>query len=230
MSAQKFHRMKQKITGSLIGCALALLAPQIVQAQGTMNVVSNLDQVSAGSLAVGSNSWLALTFTTGNDPNGFLLDSIQLGMTGATANPTNFTVAVYSQGAFPNALSFGSSLGTLNGSLNPVAGGVYTYTPASTLFLSPNTDFVIELTAGTAVANGAYDWSYTSSKTLNNSNGWGVEGLFTSSDGSIWHYNLSDITPLFAINVTDAPEPGVLSLFGLGGLAFLWHLRKSKEQ
>jgi hypothetical protein len=32
----------------------------------------------------------------------------------------------------------------------------------------------------------------------------------------------------FAISVTDVPEQGVLSLSGLGGLAFLWYRRKSK--
>jgi len=223
--------MKQKITGSLIGCALALLAPQIVQAQGTMNVLSNLDQTSAGSLAVGSDSWLASDFFTGTNASGYMLDSIQLGMAGASGSPNEFTVMLYSSFALETGLiNPGSSLGTLNGSLNPIAGGTFTYTPASNLTLSPNTAYFIVLTAGTTVVNGAYewDWIYPSMSYNPNGNWYGGGSEFKAGSGSLgsWGY-LGEYYPQYAITATAIPEPGVLGLFGLGSLCFLWHRRKA---
>ena len=54
--------MKKTILNGIITIAVALLSSQFVQAQGTMTYLSNVDQASAGSLAVGSDSWVA-----GND-------------------------------------------------------------------------------------------------------------------------------------------------------------------
>jgi hypothetical protein len=177
---------------------------------------------------VGSDSWLAADFFTGTNASGYTLNSVQLAMTVASGTPSGFTVMLYSEvgitGVFP-----GSSLGTLDGSLNPTTAGVYTYTPASNLTLSPSTDYFIVLTAGTTVANGAYGWSVTSTSSHGyNSYNWDGETLFAnSSDGLKWNYNLSTYGQ-FAINATAIPEPGVLGLFGFGGLAFLWHRRKLK--
>jgi hypothetical protein len=140
----------------IIMFVLGLLIQQIAKAQGTMTYLSSLSQTSAGSLAVGSNSWLASDFFTGTNADGYSLDSIQLGMADASGNPNGFTVMLYTAivkaGSFP-----GSSLGTLDGSLNPTTAGVYTHIPASSLTLSPGTEYFIVLTAGTALANGAYD-------------------------------------------------------------------------
>ena len=141
----------------IIMLALALLTQQTIQAQGTMTYLSNVDQASAGSLAVGSDSWLAAPFRTGSNASGYLLNSIQLGMTDASGNPSGLTVMLYSM-AVSSALP-GHSLGTLDGSLNPVTGGIFAYTPTGNLTLSPNEYYFIVLTAGTTVANGAYDWS-----------------------------------------------------------------------
>ncbi len=220
--------MKTNIAG-LIGFALALLAPQIVQAQGTMMVLSNFDQTTAGGLAVGSDSWLYEGFITGTNFSGYVLNSIQLEMAGGSGNPSNFMVMIYNNP--PAGIAPGSSIGTLNGSLNPVAGGIFTYTPASSITLSRNSMYFIVLTAGTTIANGAYEWNYTSTESYNPNSGWSGTGNFSSaSDGSDYlNYNyLSGDYAQYAINVTDAPEPGVLGLFGLGGLAFVWHRRKSK--
>jgi hypothetical protein len=217
---QQTTYMKTSITLCSIFLTAALLSPRIVEAQAT-TYVSNLAQTSTGSLVVGSNSWMASLFTTGNNAVGYVLNSIQLGMT----DPSGFTVMLYSEvgitGAFP-----GSSLDTLDGSLNPVTGGIFTYTPASTLTLSPATFYFIVLTAGTAIASGAYDWSLTIPNSYNPSGGWSAGGVAKSSDGS--HWLLSSGSPQFAINATPIPEPEVLGLFGLGGLAFLWHRRKAK--
>ena len=77
---------------------------------------------------------------------------------GLFQNPSGFTVAIYPVYGFPDApASLGSSLGTLNGSADPSTAGVYSYTPTSSLTLLPNAGYFAVLTAGTAVADGAYE-------------------------------------------------------------------------
>jgi hypothetical protein len=207
---------------------VSVLAPQITQAQGTI-YLSNLGQPSAGSMAVGSNSWLAAGFQTGRNPGGYVLNSVQLGMVDASGNPSDFTVMIYGEhnGPPPPAIQPVSSLGTLNGSTDPATGGIFTYTPASDLTLSPGIYFIV-LTAGTAVANGAYEWSLAVANSYNPSGGWSsLGGVWTSSDGSFWNVPIAGY-PQFAINATPIPEPGVLSMFGLGGLFIAWLRPKAK--
>jgi hypothetical protein len=220
--------MKTSIRGGILVLAVALLVPQTVRAQGTLAYLSNVGQASSGSVTVGSDLWLAALFGTGNNAGGYTLDSIQLGMADALGNPSNFTVMLYSEIPL-GAILPGNKFGTLDGSLNPTTAGVYTFTPVLNLTLSPNTDYFIVLTAGTTVANGAYGWSYASAISYNPTGGWGsYGGIWSSGNGSTWNSPAAG-NPQFAINATAIPEPGVLGLFGLGGLAFLWHRRKAKS-
>jgi hypothetical protein len=215
--------MKKLIINSIIVLLLGVLSPQLIRAQGTITYLSNLEQPSAGSDAVGSNSWLAVDFTTGPNANGYMLNSIQLGMTDASGNPAGFEVMIYNKGGFiSGGILPGSSVGTLDGSLSPVAGGVFTYTPDSGLTLSPSTDYFIVLTAGTVIANGAYDWSVASANFYNPNGGWhSPGGVLTSSNGSSWSFN--PIVAQFAINATAIPEPSAtcLILFGSGVLFYV---------
>jgi hypothetical protein len=194
--------------------------------------MSNLGQPSSGSLAVGSDSWLAVAFVTGTNTGGYMLNSIQLGMTDASGNPNGFTAMLY-YGESPGGPLPVSSLGTLSGSTDPLTGGIYTYTPASSLTLSPSTIYFIVLTAGTTVANGAYEWSYVNTSSYNPSDSWAGGFAFGSSDGSLYSWRpLGDYPPgsfsQYAIDATAVPEPGVFGLFGLGGLFLAWHRRKAK--
>jgi hypothetical protein len=209
--------MKNLIINGIVIWMVAF-APQITQAQGTI-YLSSLSQTSTGSASVGSDSWLAEPFETGNDASGYVLNSIQLGMTDASGNPSGFTVMVYTRDNNPGGVFPGSSLATLNGSLNPVTSGVYTYADDSNITLSPQTFYFIMLTAGTSVANGAYSWS-ESAYPPNSIGVWNEgNGIFKSSNGiSGW-----SVTPYLgigqlAINATAVPEPGGLCLFVLGGL------------
>ena len=218
--------MKAIINGIIV-VALALLPPRTVQAQGTITYLSNLGQASAGSLGVGSDSWYAALFFTGTNPSGYELDSIQLEMADASGNPNGFTAMLYSA-SFGSGIAPGNSLGTLDGSVNPAMGGIFTYTPISNLTLSRNTPYFIVLSSGTAVADGAYGWSFVGTYSYSQNGGWRTfANIFQSSNGSSWTSATSSDAQ-FAINATAVPEPGVLGLIGLGGLAFLWHRRQSK--
>jgi PEP-CTERM motif len=209
----------------IIFFAVALLSPHLVQAQG-ITYLSNLGQPSAGSDAVGSDSWDAVLFQTGNNTAGYTLDSVQLALADATGNPGGFTAMIYSvvwtSGPFP-----GSSLGTLAGSLSPISAGIYSYAPTTSFTLPPNTPYFLVLTAETAVSNGAYEWDYANSPSYNPIGGWGWGDAESSVDGTSWNPRGSYFQ--FAINATAVPEPGVLSLLGLGGLCFLWHRRKKVD-
>jgi hypothetical protein len=114
--------------------------------------------------------------------------AFRLAITDASGNPSGFTAMLYDHifgGPFPDP---GSSLVTLNGSLNPVTGGIFTYTPASNFTLSRSTIYYIVLTAETAVANGAYDWSYVGANSYNPSGDWvDFVDVSTSSDASSWN-------------------------------------------
>ena len=225
MTAHQTKQSKTYMKSIIVFLAVAVAAPQTIYAQGTI-YLSNLDQPSAGSLAAGSHSWLAAIFHTGTNAGGYMLDSIQLAMADASGNPGGFTVMVYA----PDAGSYfpGHNLGTLSGSLNPVTSGIYTYTPATSLTLAPRGDYSIVLTAGTPVANGAYGWSYAGINSYNPSGGWLCRGLWTSGNGSPPWIGSGGAFPQFAIYATAVPEPGVLSLFVLGGFFLVWHRRKAK--
>ena len=96
---------------------------------------------------------------TGTNAGGYLLNSIQLAMADASGTPSGFTVMLYAYPAAGGICSRGSSLGTLNGSLDPVT-AAFTLIPRLQPSRYRQTPYFIVLTAGTAVANGAYEWSY----------------------------------------------------------------------
>jgi hypothetical protein len=205
-----------------------LFIPQITQAQGT-TYVSNLSDPSTGSSPVGSDSWFAADFITGTNASGYVLNSVQLAMMDASGSPSGFRVMLYSDVIFGCGDIPGNSLGTLSGSTDPSTANTYTYTDDSDTTLSPNTVYYIVLTAGTAVANGPYEWSVTSTPSPGYSSyHWGGEVAFLhSSNGSSWN-NIDGTYGQFALTATAIPEPGVSGLLGLSGLGFLWHRRKAK--
>jgi hypothetical protein len=225
--------MRKTIISGIIVGALGLLASQALQAQGTM-YLSNLDQPSVGSLAVGSNSWMAGIFIVGQNPGGYVLNSVELAMNNAAGNPSGLQAMIYISGS--GGGTPGASIGTLTCSLDPVSTGVYTFTPAEPITLLPGGGYSIVLTSGTAVADGAYEWSYGSANSYNSSGGWytllgGAAGAWTSSNGlpGYWNrYARGSAFPQFAIEATAVPEPGVLSLIVLGGLHLIWHRRRAK--
>jgi hypothetical protein len=208
------------------------LIQQATQAQGIL-YLSNLGQTPTGNNPVGDHWQVASEVFTGNNANGYLLDAVELEMADASGTPNGFTVMLYSAHSnVPTAGGFspGSSLGTLTGSDNPSTAGIYSYSPVSSLTLSPNTYYFIVLTAGTSVENETYEWSVTDPNSYNPTDNWGAGGVwFTRSPtGSGWSYNSSD-APEFALTATAIPEPSALSLLLLGGGVFLY-VRTRKQR
>jgi PEP-CTERM motif len=208
--------MRKIINGAIV-LIVTLFAQQNVKAQGTITYLSNLGQPSSGSDTIGSDSWVAARFFTGNNGSGYILNSVQLAMADASGSPSGFTVMLYTMSLIKIAPQ--NSIGTLTGSDNPSTAGIYTYTDDSNIILSPGTTYFIVLTAGTTIANGAYEWSLAGANSYNPSGGWAGDGGFvdTSSNGSSW--NESTVAfPQFAINATAIPEPSssFLLLFGSG--------------
>ena len=131
-------------------------------------------------------------------------------MANATDNPNNLTAMLYS-GVDVLAPRPKSYLVTLDGTANPSTAAVYTYTSGSNFLLSPSTWYFIVLTAGTSVADGAYNWSYGSRFGYVRSGGWlNDSGIYQSSDGSSWTLaGGSDWDAQFAITATAIPEPSM---------------------
>jgi hypothetical protein len=204
-----------------IALVVGLSGPQLVEAQGTL-CLSSLGLTSAGTASVASNSWLGVDFQTGTNAGGYLLNSVQLSLGDASGNPSGFTAMIYAGGNYPAGGDLGSNICTLSGSLEPVTAGIYTYSPASTLILSPREFYFVVLTASTPVADGVFAWSVTSTFAPTVSGGWyGDNGCFASSDGLYWNGGgLPHQYAQFAIYATDlpVPEPSTFALLALGGL------------
>ncbi len=215
----------------IITMVIGLLTQQLTQAQGTV-YFSSLNLTLTGSHPIGSDSWLAAGFGTGNNVGGFVLNSVQLGMIDASGSPNGFTVMIYSQSPFGGAILPGNSLGALDGSANPSTAGIYTYTPTANIFLSANTGYFVVLTAGTTVANGAYSWS-ESAFPPSSSGGWGaaINGVLGSSNGtSGWSYTPYLGIAQFSITATAIPEPSSAFLLLLGSGVFVYVRRAFQRE
>ena len=213
--------MKKLIIDGTIVLTVALLSPQVTQAQGT-TYISNLGQYTDGSLTVGSDSWVGNEFVVGNNAGGYVLNSVQLQMATAAGNPSGFSVMIYQNyaGPIPGYIGFHippNIITTLVGPSNPSTAGIYTYTPPASLTLTRGYIDSIVLTSGTTVADGSYSWS-EGIPLYYGLNGWySADAIAQSSDGgSTWSDSFSySIYPQFAINATAIPEPGVSGLLGM---------------
>ena len=86
--------MSKTIISSILASVFALLSPETLPAHGT-TYLSNLNQPSVGSLAVGSNSWVASIFVVGNNPGGYILNSVELALSNATGDPSGLKAMIY---------------------------------------------------------------------------------------------------------------------------------------
>jgi hypothetical protein len=205
--------------------AAGLFVSSIAQAQGTL-YVSNLGQTPTGSMAVGSDSWIAQEFFTGTNSGGYALNAVQLLMDAASGNPGGFAVSIYNN-SISNPLSPASNIGSLSGP-DPSTGGIFTYT-VSGLALSPSTLYFVVVTAASSVAQGAYTWSAATDGPQSGVNHWSIFGVYdTSADGLNWEtYRNFDFQ--LGIYATAIPEPSAVSLLLLGGGLWLFARRAGRK-
>lgn len=192
----------------------------------SMTFLSNLNEPSVGGIAVGLNSQLASSFTTGDNVRGYRLDSVQLQMGQPNGNPNNFYVSIYRPARSEGP---GSLLATLSGAL-PLTSGIFTYS-APDVLLSPLSRYWLVVRSDTPVANGFFSYNLTSSSNFVSGEGWSMRsGYDLSTDGINW--SVAANTPLqFAINASVVPEPSSFVLLGLAGsLLFTRLARKSRSK
>ena len=213
--------MKQFLIGSAIVFAVTLCVSRITYAQGT-TYLSSLQGGTSGFVTVASDYWLALSFETGTNAGGYLLNSVQLKMFQASSNASGFAVTLY---ASTRTNVFGKPIndfGSLVGSDNPSTHGIYTYT-ASGVTLGSSTYYFIVLTAATASATGVYQLDAGGSP--NSIGGWDTGFNYYSADnGASW--SIFQPGGQFAINATAIPEPSA-SWFLLLGFGVVIYARRT---
>jgi hypothetical protein len=222
MKAGYRTRIKTLISGIIV-LTIGLFVQQTTQAQET-TYLSNLG-ASIGSVPIGSDSWLGMEFETGRSTNGYTLNSIQLEMADASGNPNGFTVIIEPL-LGPEGPFTGGSLGSFGGSTNPATSGIYTYTPIDNITLSPTNVYFIILTAGTSIADGAYNWSIGTSHPASDDVYWGAASAIAKFNNGYGPPTLYSNDGQYAINATAVPEPNALGLFSICILIFCWRINR----
>lgn len=206
----------------LLIATFGIFAPGHLLAQ--ILYVSNLADADDSGVACDGGSWDAAAFTTGGNPGGYSLDSVQIAIDGIlVTDGSGFTLSLYAN----NAGQPGTSLGVLSGSSNPSVAGTYTYT-ASSLTLTASTSYWIVGQAATAFPNGSFLWGDTTSSSYTSSGGWTINNAtrdISHDNGSTW--TATSVSLLrFDVTATAVPEPQTLALAGLGLAAAFLHRRK----
>lgn len=165
--------------------------------------VSNLADSSAADGLVEQTDWFASSFETGTDPLGYELNSIRVDLDEFTGAASGFSVSLFSD----NGGKPGTSLGTLSGSADPVAGGIYTYI-TSGIALSPSTPYWIVSATASAEPTGFY-WAITTSTTDSTSDGWSIDNMdmrVSHNQGGSWG-SANPGAGQFSVTATSVPEP-----------------------
>ncbi|HEY5042102.1 MAG TPA: PEP-CTERM sorting domain-containing protein [Verrucomicrobiae bacterium] len=219
--------MKKILITAVLFASLSAMTPSILDAQGIV-YVSNLGDTPTGSAAVGSDSWIAQTFITGTNVDGYSLSSVELLLNTPSGNPSGFSISVYSISGnsqtptFPGAVPQ-VSIGSFSGP-DPTTAGIFDYTTPG-IALSASTWYVVLVTATTPINQGAYIWSAANSITTGS---FDIENsYFSSHDGSSWTWVPRQNIFQMAIYASPIPEPETGAMLVLGMAAFgIWRLRR----
>ncbi|MGP0063897.1 MAG: choice-of-anchor R domain-containing protein [Isosphaeraceae bacterium] len=200
------------------GVLLTMLALSIIRppSAGASTVVlsDNITGVATGGLEAATGSiWLASSFSTGGASD--TLDSVTLLLENPVAG--NATVSIYTDGG----LQPGTLVGTLTSPSSYLGPLVETRFTADGITLSADTTYWVVLQA----AGGEFDWAWASS---DSGTGVGFTDTWASSTdaGNSWFAFVGpDSYPLQMIVSATVPEPGSMTLLGLGAGLVLLHRR-----
>lgn len=187
-------------------------------------IVSNLgESVDSGSSFSFNGEWSATSFTTGANPQGYMLNSATVNI----QNPINasaFFASIFSSTGTPSQAPLqppGSQVanGALSGASVPTT-GLNTYA-ATNLTLAPNTTYWLVLGKGPGGSFGGFTWRATISDNQSSTDGWTIGDVirFTSDSGASW--GQGGAAGLFSIDADAIPEPTSLALasVALGAIA-----------
>lgn len=221
-------------TNAAYGLALRTIFAAVVIELGSCSVArpqsqlvaSNLSESTVRTKEIAQDSWVAVTFTTGTNPNGYSLDSIQLSMGESTGSPDGFNLSLYAvvPGGTIGSPDFDRNLGDLSGS-DPLSEGVFSYS-AFGLTLAPSTSYFVVATSSTSAEIGAFQWNVPSSGAYDSIEDWTMVGARLESDnGADW----STVRGLlqYGVSATAIPEPSTLVLLGCGALFAAIRLRRA---
>jgi PEP-CTERM motif len=232
-------KMKSFITGGILVLAVAL-APQIVRAQPFTNL--NFESptiITSSPSGYGFNfgtaripgwttygSYFTRTFESGGDPTIVLFNNQGLDSASVSLVGTNYwTPAI--QGNY-SVLLFGGTFAyqQVNNTTNGASIGQTGQIPLTAQSLTYWGDALQVSFNGQPLS--LMDISNTLNYTI-----WGADiSAFAGQTGQLLFtapgLTYGSMLDNIQFSSLPIPEPGVLGLFGLGGLAFLWHRRKAK--
>lgn len=156
--------------------------PEIVNT----DLVDNLPPVTTTSQGhlIQFNQWLRIGFATGNNSNGYIINSVILRFAEITANP-NLVVRLYSD--------IGGTIGGqiaqfVNPVFTPNIGANYVFTLVNPQTLAANTTYW--LVVGILSGSGQYIWAFTTSGNQSGLSGWSIrdDSLFSLDQGGTWQF------------------------------------------
>lgn len=213
-----------KHTVAAVGIALWFVAVQEISAQGTI-YLSNLSEPSfLYSVSISSNGLVAQRFITGENPEGYVLNSVQLLMDATVGMADGFFVSIYGTNriGMPNERAI---IANLSGPAPSVA-GVYTF-GASGVTLKASTTYFIVVGATSPQEIGFYRWRIADSRSYHSVGGWQMSlNQYVSDTARLNWVSVGNRPFQFSLNATAIPEPSALVLVFLGTVVLIYGYRK----
>lgn len=206
---------------------LGLLSGSSLAAQTV--VASNLSNAqNGGTITRNANAFLAASFTTGSNVNGYTLDSVTLLFSSVSGTINDFAVQIRNNdtvsysGGVP-----GTVVATLSGATAPPSNSTGTWNGAN-LSLAADTKYWVSwgFTSGNGYANIPMTTDASSTGTWNLGDYYGT----SSNGGTTWYSSQPNVyIPLLSLSASAVPEPSTwAAVFGLCALgAAVWRRRKA---
>lgn len=204
----------------LLSCVSLLTLTDIVRADTLY--LSNLSETTDGSESIRQLSngvWVAQSFQTGNNTNGYTLESVSLSMSEGSESDVPLKLSLYSANRSNNEIGELKYVFTSTDPYDHTA-GIKLWDAPDAAILGSNARYWLILESDTET--GSYYWDYTSSLSATSLQNWLIPSTLTyaTESGSGWDYN--DGRPQkFSVNASAVPEPTVAMLVGFGTLAGL---------